>query len=258
MTDDFRPDARRRARFFEIFESVPRGGPGDPASTRRALAMMADLPAQPRVLDLGCGPGGGSANLARLTGGRVAALDLHPPFVAQQAAAARAGGLSHHVDPVCADMRAAPFAPAVFDLVWSEGALYNMGFREGVGLCRRLVKPGGYVAVSEVVWTVAAPPDEVRLWWHAEYPDIAPIAEKAAVVTGAGFQIIDHFTLPREAWTRYFYEPMKARLGEFRRAWSGDSVGLAVIAELDVEIDMYERYSQVQGYEFFVGRRPLS
>jgi len=52
-------DARRRARLFEVFEGVPRGGPGDPESTRRALVMMTDLPAHPRVLDLGCGPGAG-------------------------------------------------------------------------------------------------------------------------------------------------------------------------------------------------------
>ena len=256
MTDDLRSDARRWARFIEIFESVPRGGPGDPASTRRALAMMPDLPVHPRVLDLGCGPGGGSAKLARLTGGHVAALDLHAPFVVQQAAAARAAGLSHRLDPVCADMRAAPFAAGVFDLVWSEGALYSIGFRQGLDLCARLVRPGGYVAASEVVWTAVEPPDEVRRWGQTEYPDIAPITEKAAAVTGAGLDIVGHFTLPREAWTLHFYEPIKARLGEFRRAWSGDAVGLAVIAELDLEIDMYERYSDVQGYEFFVARRP--
>ena len=255
MTEDPLVDARRRARFFEIFESMPRGGPGDPESAARALAAMVDLPAQPRVLDLGCGPGAGSSTLASLTGGRVAALDLHAPFVVQQAAAARAAGLSHRLDPVCADMRDAPLAAGVFDLVWSEGALYSIGFRNGLERCVRLVRPGGYVAASEVVWTVAAPPDEVRRWWQAEYPDIAPIAEKAAAVTGAGLEILDHFTLPRDAWTIHFYEPMKARLGEFRRAWSGDEVGLTVIAELDAEIDMYERWSHVQGYEFFVARR---
>jgi SAM-dependent methyltransferase len=243
-------------RFFEIFESVPRGGPGDPESTRRALAMMPDLRADPRVLDLGCGPGAGSSNLANLTGGRVTALDLHAPFVAQQAAAARAAALAHRLDPVCADMRAAPVAAGVFDLVWSEGALYSMGFREGLDVCARLVRPGGYVAVSEAVWTVPDPPGEVLRWWHAEYPDIAPVAEKASAVAGAGLEIVGHFTLPRDAWTSCFYEPIEARLGDFRRAWSGDAVGLEVIAEFDTEIAMYERWGHTYGYELFVARRP--
>ena len=106
------------------------------------------------------------------------------------------------------------------------------------------------------MWTVERPPDEIRQWWDKEYPDIGSIDEKAAAVTGAGLEIVGHFTLPREAWTRYLYEPMQARLAEFKRAWSGDAVGLAVVAELDAEIDMYERWSHVQGYEFFVARRP--
>jgi SAM-dependent methyltransferase len=217
--------------------------------------MMAGLPPHPRVVDLGCGPGGGSADLADLTGGRVTAFDLHLPFVQQQAAAARAAGLSHRLDPVCADMRAAPFPPATFDLVWSEGALYSIGFRSGLDLCARLVRPGGYVAASEAVWTVDAPPDEIRCWWHGEYPDIAAIAEKASEVAGAGLEIVGHFTLPRDAWTVCYYEPIKARLGEFRRAWSGDAVGLEVITKLDEEIEVYERWGHTYSYEFFVGRR---
>jgi len=249
-------DPRRRARFFEIFESVPRGGPGDPASTRRALAMMTDLPAQPRVLDLGCGPGGGSSNLANLTGGRVTALDLHAPFVVQQAAAARAAGLSHRLGPVCADMRDAPLAAGVFDLVWSEGALYSIGFRNGLELCARLVRPGGYVAASEVVWTVDAPPDEVRRWWRAEYPDIAAIDEKTAAVRDAGFEILGHFTLPREAWWDHLYGPIRARLEGLRQTWADDEAGLSVIAEFDTEIEMFERWGHTYGYEFFVARRP--
>ena len=244
------------ARFFEIFESVPRGGPGDPDSTRRALAMMTDLPAQPRVLDLGCGPGAGSSNLASLTGGRVTALDLHAPFVAQQAAASRAAGLSHLLDPVGADMRAVPFAPGVFDLVWSEGALYSIGFREGLALCARLARPGAYVAVSEAVWTVPDPPVEVLRWWAAAYPDIASIDEKAAAVHTAGLEIVGRFTLPSESWRDHLYAPIKECSAEYRQAWAGDAIGLDVIAEFDTEIEMFERWGHTYGYEFFVARRP--
>jgi len=251
-------NARRRARFFEIFESLPRGGPGDPASTRRALAMMTGLPAQPRVLDLACGPGAGSSNLASLTGGRVTALDLHAPFVAQQAAAARAAGLSHRLDPVCADMRAAPLAAGVFDLVWSEGALYSIGFRQGLDVCRRLARPGGVVAVSEAVWTAPLPPREVAQWWTAAYADIASIDEKADAVRDAGFHIFGHFTLPREAWWDNLYMPIRERLDGLRQAWADDEAGMEVITEFDTEIAMFEHWGHTYGYEFFVARRPRS
>jgi len=257
VVEDPDRDVRRWARFFEIFETVPRGGPGDPESTRRALAMMTHMPAQPRALDLGCGPGGGSANLADLTGGRVTALDLHAPFVVQQAAAARPLGLAPRLDPVCADMSAAPFPPAAFDLVWSEGALYTIGFRAGLDVCRRLAKPGGYIAVSEAVWTVPDPPGEVARWWTAQYADIASIDAKAATVSDAGIDLIGHFTLPRTAWWEHFYVPIKKRLDECRRAWASDGPGLEAVAEFDTEIEMFERWGHTYSYEFFVARRPL-
>jgi SAM-dependent methyltransferase len=256
VTDESDLGARRWARFFEIFESVPRGGPGDLDSTRRALSMMTSLPVHPRVLDLGCGPGAGSSTLARLTGGRVTALDLHLPFVAQQASAARAAGLSHRLDPACADMRAAPFVPGVFDLVWSEGALYSVGFRNGLEVCLRLAKPGAYIAVSEAVWTVPDPPAEVLRWWTGQYADIAHVAEKIALVSSLGVDIVGHFTLSSTAWRDQLYGPIKASLDRFRQAWAADAVGVEVIAEFETEIEMFERWGHAYSYEFFVGRRP--
>jgi SAM-dependent methyltransferase len=153
-------------------------------------------------------------------------------------------------------MRAAPFAPASFDLVWSEGALYNVGFVDGLVVCRDLVRPGGYVAVSEAVWTVADPPAEIRRWWHAEYPEIASIEAKAADVAGAGLATVGHFTLPAAAWSDCYYSPIRERLSELRTAWARDEYGLTVMAELDAEMAMFERWGHTYSYEFFVGRRP--
>jgi SAM-dependent methyltransferase len=174
----------------------------------------------------------------------------------QQADAARAARLPHRVDPVCADMRAAPFPPAVFDLVWSEGALYSIGFRRGLALCARLVRPGGVIAVSEAVWTAPEPPREVADWWTAACADIAAIDEKTGAVRDAGFDILGHFTLPREAWWDHLYGPIRARLEGLRQTWADDDAGLSVIAEFDAEIEMFERWGHTCGYEFFVARRP--
>jgi SAM-dependent methyltransferase len=254
MGEDAATDARMWARFFELYELMPRGGPGDPASARRALGLMTRVPARPQILDLGCGPGRGSTDLASLTGGRVVALDLHLPFVASQRAAESVVPPATCVLPVCADMRAAPFAEACFDLVWSEGALYSIGFRHGLEVCRRLVKPDGYVALSEAVWTVPDPPDEIRRWWTAEYPDMGSVQEKTAAVEAAGFDIVDHFTLPPVAWRDYYYVPLRAQAEERRRAWANDEAGLRVIAMVETEIAMYERWGHTYSYEFFVAR----
>jgi SAM-dependent methyltransferase len=254
MTAELDPDARRMARFFQVFESLPRGGPGDPESTRRALAMITDLPAQPRVLDLGCGPGAGSSNLANLTGGRVTALDLHTPFVVQQASAARAAGLSHRLDPVCADMRALPFAPGAFDLVWSEGAVYVVGFEAGLREWRPLLAPGGHVAVSEVCWTRPSPPPECAAFWEQEYPAIRDVADRLAAMAACGYDTVGHFTLPAASWWDDYYRPLEAKLARFRERHRGEDDAESLADQVGREIDVWRRFSAWYGYEFFVAR----
>ncbi len=242
-------------RFLEFFREMPRGGPGDPDSMRRALALASGLPPRPRVLDLGCGPGTTSRDLGALTAGQVTAFDLQAPFVAGQVGAARAAELAPAVHGVCGDMDAAPFAPRSFDLVWSEGALYSIGFPNGLRACGRLLRPGGYLAASEAVWTVPDPPQDARDWWQAEYPDIASIGAKLAEVEAAGFTIVGHFTLPASSWREGYYRPMLARIAALRVTWAHDEIALNVLAQLEHEAGIFERFGHTYGYEFFVGQR---
>ena len=147
--------------FTELYTSLPRGGPGDSASTRKAFEMMNELPAEPHILDLGCGPGMQTVDLLERSGGTVVGLDLFPQMIARVERAVRQAGYAHRFEPVLQDMNAMNFAPASFDVVWSEGAIYILGFERGLGMVRELVKPGGYVAVSEVVWLKEDPPPDL-------------------------------------------------------------------------------------------------
>jgi ubiquinone/menaquinone biosynthesis C-methylase UbiE len=67
--------------FWEIHSGLPREGPGDNASIRRAFLMAAELPAAPRILDVGCGPGMQTLELAKISGGQITAVDIHQPFL---------------------------------------------------------------------------------------------------------------------------------------------------------------------------------
>ena len=67
-------EERRWDIFFELYEGLPRQGPGNRASAERALAMCAGLPEFPRMLDLGCGTGGQTLYLAELLGGPIAPI----------------------------------------------------------------------------------------------------------------------------------------------------------------------------------------
>jgi SAM-dependent methyltransferase len=159
------------------------------------------------------------------------------------------------VHPVNGDMGRPPFSPDTFDLVWSEGALYSVGFDRGLRIARDHLKPGGRLVATEAVWLEAQPPDEIRRWWESEYPDISSVEAKCEVIAGADLVILEHFTLPESAWWEY-YRPLERRIEELRRQHAGDTPALGVLDEAHVEIDMWRRFGGSYGYELFVCRRP--
>jgi SAM-dependent methyltransferase len=249
------PASRTREVFFEIHSGLPREAPGDEASTLAALARVPALAADSWTLDLGCGPGPATILLARHTAGRVVALELHRPFLHEVLDRSRGAGVDSRVEVVHADMESPPFAPSTFDLVWSEGALYSVGLGRGLGIVRDLLKPGGHLVFSDVVWLTDKPPEEARSWWEGEYPDIAPVGANLHRIREAGFVVLHHFTLPDEAWWAY-YRPVEARLEKLRSRHAGDPTALEVLDEAQVEVDMYRRHGRSYGYEMFVCRKP--
>ena len=142
--------------FHEIFDpSLPRLNPGDEASTLRALNMFRSAGSGSqrqtalgfrRILDLGCGCGGQTLALARYTKGAILALDNHQAYLDELRRRAEAAGLSGRIQTVLKDMRTLTTDDGPFDLIWSEGALFVVGFREGLTFCHSLLTPGGGLA----------------------------------------------------------------------------------------------------------------
>ncbi|MDM7925074.1 MAG: class I SAM-dependent methyltransferase [bacterium] len=241
--------------FFELYENLPRQGPGDNASTRKAYRMMRGLPDRPRVLDIGCGNGMQTLELGRISGGDVLALDNHQPFLDRLNRDARSAGLERSIRTVNRSMKAMRFEDGSFDIVWSEGALYQMGFLKGLKRCRRLLKPGGWLAVTEAVLFRTRLPAEVRRFWREEYPDITTVGENIRKIRAAGFTPVAHFRLPVRAWITPFYGPMEKRIRGLARKYRDDARALALLETWRKEIDIYRRHSDCFGYEFFIMRR---
>ncbi|MFO7982856.1 MAG: class I SAM-dependent methyltransferase [Desulfuromonadales bacterium] len=86
--------------FFELYESLPRQGPGNRASAAKALALCHDLPPSPAVIDLGCGVGGQTLHLAELTSGTIVAVDSRAPSIERLRGTVVEHGLSQRVSPV--------------------------------------------------------------------------------------------------------------------------------------------------------------
>ncbi|WP_038097404.1 class I SAM-dependent methyltransferase [Thioalkalivibrio sp. HK1] len=243
------------AAFFDVHRDLPRQGPGDSMATRRALAACGSLGPHPAVLDIGCGPGAQTLVLAEsLPGAQITAIDTHRPYLdALEMRTARAG-LSDRISPIDMSMEDMPFADASFDLIWAEGSAYIMGFADAVAAWKRLLKPAGCLAVSELVWLTDDRPPDIAAFFGEEYPDMTDRAGAAERILAAGYRLIDHFTVADSAWWEPYYTPLLARLPALEEKYAKDEAGLAVIAAERREIEMRRRFSNVYGYEFYIAR----
>jgi len=238
--------------FYELFEALPRCGPGENESTRRAFNIIPKLSKQPFVLDIGCGPGVQTLDLAKISNGKIIALDNHQTFLDKLMKTARYEGLAEIIIPKNISMLDMDFDENTFDIIWSEGALYFMGFQNGLRRCHQLLKNDGYLAVTEVVYLVPNPPAPVTQFFENEYPDIKDVKSKIELIQNEGFHLISNFTLPESAWLDSYYLPMEEELSRLNKKYRGNKIALGVFKDLRNEINFYKKYSEFYGYEFFI------
>jgi len=239
----------------EYFSGLERQGPGSPEMTLKALSFVKNLSSESSIADIGCGTGGQTMVLARHTGGHITGIDLFPKFVDLFNANAAKLNLGHRVKGIVGSMDDLPFGEEELDLIWSEGAIYNIGFERGLTYWRKFLKPGGFVAVTEVSWFSENRPEEINRFWTDAYPGIDTIPNQVAIMQKSGFIPVAHFILPDSCWTENFYAPQAEAQKAFLRKHEGDHAAISFIASEQREAQLYIKYKEYYGYVFFIGRK---
>src|SRR3989339_33325 len=191
----------------EYFSSMERQGPGSPEATIKALSFIGNMRQGASIADLGCGTGGQTIVLAQNTPGNITAIDLFPGFIDKLNNRARKLNLQSRVKRVIGSMDKLAFRLNELDLIWSEGAIYNIGFEKGLSYWNKFLKKGGYVAVSEASWFTEERPKEIFDFWNEAYPDIDTIPNKIAQMHKAGYVVTASFILPEICWIDNFFVP---------------------------------------------------
>ena len=239
----------------EYFSSIERQGPGSPEVTIKALSFIDNLSSESRIADIGCGTGGQTMVLAQHAPGHIKGIDLFPTFVDKFNCNACNLNLQNRVEAIVGSMDNLPFETDELDLIWSEGAIYNIGFERGINEWRKFLKTDGYIAVSEASWFSDERPAEIDKFWVDAYPEIDTIPTKVAQMQKAGFIPVATFILPENCWTDHFYVPQVAAQEAFLKKYAGNKAAKNLVANERHEAQLYNKYKAFYGYVFYIGKK---
>ncbi|MFW5827277.1 MAG: class I SAM-dependent methyltransferase [Alkalispirochaeta sp.] len=247
--DDFRL-------LIDLHKHGYRQGPGGDAETERALDLaMIDRTAPLRIADIGCGTGASTILLATLLNAHITAVDFLPDFLDVLGHRAARAGVAAKISPLARSMDDLPFDDEELDIIWSEGAAYNIGFETGVAEWRRFLKRGGLLVVSEITWLTDSRPEELQNYWDNEYPEIDGASAKIKILEAHGYSPVGYFALPEHCWLDHYYRPMQARFEDFLQRNEHSDAARAVVAAEQREIDLYERYKAYFSYGMYIAKR---
>lgn len=232
-----------------LFGGMEKLGPGSNVDTLKMLGMLPKLNFKV-VVDAGCGAGRQTLVLTKQLQSLVHAVDSYEPFLTSLVQRAKEAGIDHLIQTHCMDMAEIPNVFREVDLLWSEGAAYNIGFPNALNTWHQAIRPNGFAVVSELSWLREDIPTEVRQFFEAGYPDMRSVDENRSIAQDAGYKILSTHTLPKEAWVEGYYDILEPRAQALLN--HPDESVRAFASETIEEIRIFDCSEDSYGYVFYV------
>lgn len=235
-----------------LFGGMEKLGPGGNPHTLHVLRLLPKIRFDV-IVDAGCGTGRQTMVLAKELDTIVHAVDSYEPFLTDLARRAEQIGIGRLVQTHRMDMKDIPGVFPHIDLLWSEGAAYNIGFENALNVWARSIDRGGLVVVSELAWLSEQAPDVAREFFRSAYPAMQHTARNISAVEKAGYKLLDTYTLPREAWIEGYYDVLEPRAKALTS--HSDPAVREFARETVREIEVFAASDESYGYVFYLLRR---
>jgi ubiquinone/menaquinone biosynthesis C-methylase UbiE len=198
--------------------------------TRKAFQMLPKLE-KPRILDIGCGSGVPTIELANLSDGEIIGIDINQSLLDKLNRKIEEEGFSSRVKTVKCSLFEIDFPDESFDIIWAEGSIWTIGFEKGLKEWRRLLKPNGFLVVHD---------------------EIKTSSNKLEKISSRGYKLINHFLLPEDAWWTEYYRPLEIRVKELHMKYKNDSEAIKILKKYQNEIDMVKRNPKEHSSAFYI------
>jgi SAM-dependent methyltransferase len=200
--------------------------------TKKAFKLLPGLDS-PYILDVGCGSGVTTMELLKLCDGQILALDIDEHALYRLDAKIQKAGLSHRMRTLKCSMLDMDFPEGSFDIIWSEGSIYVIGFENGLNNWARFLKPNRFIVVHD---------------------ETGNLDEKLTKISSCGYDLIDYFSLDQKLWWNEYCIPLQKLIDEMRPRYAGNSRALALLDENQMEIDMFSVHPELYHSTFFIMR----
>ncbi len=254
---------------IDFYKNLPRLGPGSTQHTLQALSLagfnsnrLKQQDAPLKIADIGCGTGATTLTLAQYftehnpaKNFSILGVDFLQDFLLTLQEKARAQNLDKHINTICEDMQSLPFKEGEFDILWSEGAIYSMGFEKGVQAWYPFLKKNGILALSEITWLTPSRPNKVQTYWDAAYAEMGTAAEKIAILENSGYSILGYFTLPPSCWIDNYYNTVENNFAPFLQSQAHSTEAKALVEEQLTEIALYKEFLSYYSYGMYIAKK---
>ncbi|MDR2046832.1 MAG: class I SAM-dependent methyltransferase [Clostridiales bacterium] len=240
---------------IEAHIGLKRQGPGSSEMTIKALRFLDNIDKIARVADLGCGSGGQTMVLAAHIHGKIIGVDLFQGFIDAFNDNAEKLNLQDRVTGIVGSMENLPFQDEEFDLIWSEGAIDNIGFEKGLTYWRKFLRINGYVAVTCPSWLTDKHPAEIEKFWMEAGSGLDTVGHNIDAMQRAGYSFVAAFTLPEDCWTDNYFVPREAAEQLLSEKYAGGKTVEAYIKGDKYEVELFSKYRQHYGYVFYIGKK---
>jgi len=240
---------------IETHAGLERQGPGSPEMTIKALSFLDNLNRISRVADLGCGTGGQTMVLAQNITGNITGVDQFPDFIHIFNENAKKFNLQERVNGIVGSMENLSFQKEEFDLIWSEGAIDNIGFEKGLNHWNGFLKKNGYVVVTCPSWFTDEHPADIEKFWTDAGSGLDTIGQNVLIMQRTGYAPVATFVLPEKCWTDNYFTPRAAAEQAFLEKHAGNKTVEDYIESSKYEVELYSKYKQYYGYVFYIGKK---
>ena len=201
--------------------------------TRKALRMLPQLD-KPRILDIGCGSGVPTMELARLTNGEIIGLDINQGLLDVFAGKVKKAGVSDRVKAIKCSIFDMKFPKESFDIIWAEGSISVIGFKRGLQEWKRLLKPNGFMVVHD---------------------EKGNVTRKLEQISSCEYELLGYFILDEGTWWAEYFTPLEKLVCKTRTKYADEPKVLEALQNAQLEIDMFKKNPERNSSVCFVIRK---